>query len=142
MTTQAKILTLADAVVFHLNSQAFSQAFTAARKWFPTYHPNELETLTVAVVPHETRRERSTRDDWECVREIGIGVWKKLDVADGAADPMILLCEEIAASFEFGIDYYADGQVLEIRDGPIGNPDFWKEAHVFAALIVLTVRLT
>ena len=51
------------------------------------------------------------------------------------------LCEEIAESFEYGIDYYPAGGVLEIRDGAVANPDFWKEAHVFAALIVLTVRV-
>ena len=100
----AEILNLADAIVTDLNDHAFSQPFTAARGYLPTFELPELGDLKVTVVPKEDEGKLDTRSSSLHDYSIDIGIQKKPPTIDnGALDPLMLLTQEVADFFLFGM---------------------------------------
>jgi hypothetical protein len=100
--TQAQIVALADAIVEQLNAHTFSQPFTAARGYLPTFDLPEMKVLRVTVVPKEDEGRLDTRSSSVHDFSIDIGIQKKPESIENAnLDPLMLLTQEIADFFLF-----------------------------------------
>lgn len=146
---------LADAVVTALNDASFSQAFTAERHYLPRFRitKGELDALKVVVVPGAFALERFERAGLQRDDQLTIGVLKKLYVPRTAShaellaeiDPLITLCEEIAAhfapddagAFTFNGD---QGEVTSVEASPLYAADQLENPRQFTGVIVLTIE--
>jgi len=99
----ADIINVADAIVTELNATSFSQPFTAARGYLPTFDLAEMNELKVTVVPKEDDGKLDTRSQSSHDYAIDIGTQKKPPTIDNAdLDPLMLLTQEFADHFLFG----------------------------------------
>ena len=79
---QAGIIDVADAIVTELNGHSFSQPFTSARGYLPTFDLQEMGELKVTVVPKEDDGKLDTRTASTHDYAIDIGVQKKPPAID------------------------------------------------------------
>lgn len=101
--SQADITNVADAIVTELNATSFSQPFTAARGYLPTFDLQEMNELKITVVPKEDDGKLDTRSQSTHDYAIDIGIQKKPPAIENAdLDPLMLLTQEIADHFLFG----------------------------------------
>lgn len=99
----ADIINVADAIVTELNATSFSQPFTAARGYLPTFDLAEMNELKVTVVSKEDDGKLDTRSQSSHDYAIDIGIQKKPPGIENAdLDPLMLLVQEIADDFLFG----------------------------------------
>lgn len=100
---QADIINVADAIVTELNATSFSQPFTAARGYLPTFDLQDMDELKVTVVPKEDDGKLDTRSQSSHDYAIDIGIQKKPPAIENTdLDPLMLLTQEIADHFLFG----------------------------------------
>lgn len=94
---------IAEAVKDVLNGTTFDPAFVATRQWRPTAELNDLETLTVTVVPVALAIEPGTRADHYQTVDVQIGVMRRLTGNGDAADiaEIVDLGEAIADHLRF-----------------------------------------
>lgn len=149
----SKVADVAAAVVTALNeagSSAFSQTFSAVRKYLPLADLKDLAGVAVTVVPKSMARENAARDSVRRDILIDIGVQKRLkdkttDPADPARlaelDQLMQLVEEIAEFFEpgqIGNTGYR-WSMTEIPD-PMFDQNHLRELHAFTSVVTVTFR--
>jgi len=99
----ADIINVADAIVTELNATSFSQPFTSARGYLPTFDLAEMNELKVTVVPKEDDGKLDTRGQSAHDYAIDIGIQKKPPAIENTdLNPLMLLAQEIADHFLFG----------------------------------------
>lgn len=138
---QAEIIEAADAVVAELNATTFSQAFTAVRKYVPTYELQEMDSLHVTVVPKRIEREAQDRASDAEEFMLDIGVQKRVGAANVDAatmDPLTYLCEEIADHFMRWSMASPEAACIAIEHNPIYLPSHLREMGQFTSVITLT----
>lgn len=142
----AKILDAVDAVVTALNAGTFSQTFTAVDAVLPSFKLDELDSLTVSVVPKS--EEATNRDRGSTQRDHGIdvGIIKKLakfttDAADKTAMRALLtFVEEIQNALlrvKFGT-----ARCVAVTNEPIYDPAKLREDRLFMSVVTGTFRET
>jgi len=140
----AKVTDIADAVVAEMNGQAFSQAFTAERKYQPTYELPDLQTLHVTVVPKSVTTAVASRSDDQVDYAVDVGVQKKFsagDAADTEADELMALVEEIAAFLNRRPLAAAPGVVwVRTQNEPIFSPEHFEQLRQFTSVLTVTYR--
>ena len=135
---------VADAVANALNDAArpWYGAFTAARANRPIYALDELNTLRVPVVARGVKMVRATRSTARREVEVEIGLLKRLDDIEDAADELNELAEQIAAYFfhNFGLD---DNPELVVKGVYRSMPDdeYLTNGKQYAAIVRLTVEV-
>ena len=138
----ARITDIADAVVAELNGGSFSQAFTAERKYQPTYELSEMQTLHVTVVPKSVTTAIASRSDDQVDCAVDIGVQKKLgDDADTEADGLMALVEEIAAFLNRrALAGTPDAVWVRTANEPIFSPEHFEQMRQFTSVLTVTYR--
>lgn len=141
----AEIMQIAAAVVTTLNDGTFSEAFTAAGAYRPTYELPDMGAVHVTVVPRslaETPLSRSTdRHDYT----IDVAVQKRLDAAtevDAQVGALMLLVGEVR-------DYMrrrplagmASAHWIGTENAPIFEPDHLAEWRQFTSVLSLSYRV-
>jgi hypothetical protein len=143
----ALIITLADAVVDALNDATLSQTFTAERVYVPTYAKqdeegeDELAELRVSVVPSEQSMAALSRGEDDFTYVVDVGVFQRINLTNDAADPLMLLVEEIIDLFRSrAIREAMPAKLISVENPPIYSPDHLREHQVFASVVRLGFR--
>lgn len=139
------IVEIADAVVGHLLTRAFSQPFTPVRTFQPVFDLAELQTLQISVVPRTMTITASSRNlsQYECT--IDIGVQKKLGTPDGEQteiEALLDMVEEIADAFRFErLSGYRDAAWVSVTNEPVVAAEHLDQHRQFTSLLTLTYRV-
>jgi hypothetical protein len=143
----ATIITLADAVVDTLNDATLSQSFVAERVYVPTYAKqddegeDELAELRVSVVPSESSMAVLARGSDDFTYVVDVGVFQRINLTNDAADPLMLLVEEIIDLFRSrAIREAMPAKLISVENPPIYSPDHLREHQVFASVVRLGFR--
>jgi hypothetical protein len=137
---QADIIDVADAIVTELNGHSFSQPFTAARGYLPTFDLQEMGELKVTVVPKEDDGKLDTRTASTHDYAIDIGIQKKPPKVENAElDPLMLVVQEIADHFLFGKEA-AGTTLISPTVRILYLQEHLQKLHQFTSVITLTFR--
>ena len=137
---QADIIDVADAIVTELNGHSFSQPFTSARGYLPTFDLQEMGELKVTVVPKEDDGKLDTRTASTHDYAIDIGVQKKPPAIDNTdLDPLMLLVQEIADHFLFG-KQAAGATLISPTVRVLYLQEHLQKLRQFTSVITLTFR--
>jgi hypothetical protein len=139
----ATITDIADAVVAELNSQTFSQPFTAVRYYRPVFDLGEMQTLHVSVVPKGVVIERADRSRNQEDYAIDVAVQKKFQSGDNAElDALMTLVQEIADFFRMRrLASYPDAIWVRTDNVPVYAPEHLEEFRQFTSVLTLTFRV-
>ena len=137
---QADIINVADAIVTALNGEAFSQPFTAARGYLPTFDLQEMNELKVTVVPKEDDGKLDTRTASTHDYSIDIGIQKKPPTINNTdLDPLMLLVQEIADHFLFG-QQAAGATLISPAVRVLYLQEHLQKLRQFTSVVTLTFR--
>lgn len=145
-----KILDIADAVVSELNSNTFSQTFTAIRKYIPEYQTPDYATIKVTVIANDDTSEILTRAGVQDDIAIDIGVQKKLvnppvgkfDVDPAEVDPLLNFLEELKEFFlGHALAAIPNAGCIKAKYVPIYAPGQMREDRIFTGVVTLTFRV-
>ncbi|MCK9492677.1 MAG: hypothetical protein M0Q24_11395 [Sulfurimonas sp.] len=137
---------LANEVVAALNaSSTFSQTFTAELSYLSAYTPKDGETLRVMVMPAAATYGdkggglRSARRFARCDYMVDVGVFARVDAADGqldadAMESMLELMDEIYLAL---LDASFSAPVEAVENEPVYDP---KDAGSGLFVSVLSIR--
>ena len=144
----ANIIDIADAVVTGLNSQSFSQSFTAVRDYVYDISLPDHSSLTVSVWPAGYETSPVARAAVEREYAIHVRVAKKVAVTSAAErkssiDPMMLLVEEIANYIEpteTSAELGPDGATWVATDNNEIDYEQLNELNQFSLVLTFTFR--
>jgi len=136
------IIELANAVVAHLNSGLFGQAFTAQRQYLPLFDLPEMATLHVTVVPKGMAISAldRLRDNYDF--DIDVAVQQKTDGSPDQLDPLMTLVEQIADSFRTPkLATYPAARCTAVKNVPVYAQEHLHEMRQFTSVLTLTFRV-
>ena len=144
----ANIIDIADAVVTGLNSQSFSQSFTAVRDYVYDISLPDHSSLTVSVWPAGYETSPVARAAEEREYAIHVRVAKKVAVTSAterksSIDPMMLLVEEIANYIEpteTSDELGPDGATWVATDNNEIDYEQLNELNQFSLVLTFTFR--
>jgi hypothetical protein len=137
----ASIIAIADAVSAELNATSFSQAFTAARHYEPTFELSTMSTLRVSVVPRAMTSKTLDRSRDSFDFEIDVAVQKKTDPTLANLDELMALAEEIADHLRLNpLSTLPDVRCMEVVNAPIYASEHLQEFRQFTSVLTLTYR--
>jgi hypothetical protein len=152
MPDTASIIAAADAIVTALAAAsaagAFSQRFTARRRYVPRLDLTETGSVIVTVVPKAFRQEQVTRDRKFKEFDLDLAIQKRLaQDADPAAasglaagDALMLLAEQVLDWFEPGRDF-GGCKLLPTPDVPVVyDPGHLMNDKTFTFVTTLTLK--
>ena len=124
-------------------AETFSLAFEAQRLYRPTFELEDLEGLTVSVVPKGINEEIVSR---RAVREevqVDVAVQKKLQAADNAEiDALVNLVREIVGFFRFRVlATCPDALWVRTENVPLYSVEHMDRYRVFTSVITLSYRV-
>jgi hypothetical protein len=138
----ASIVALADAVTAELNAHSFSQAFTAARHYDPTFELSTMGTLHVSVVPRAMTSTTLDRNRDSFDNEIDVAVQQKTEPTLTNLDGLMLLVEELADHFRgHPLASLPAARCVEAKNEPIYAGQHLQELRQFTSVLTLTFRL-
>lgn len=137
----ASIIAVADAVTAELNATAFSQPFTAARHYEPTFELSAMSTLRVSVVPRSLTSKTLDRSRDSFDFEIDVAVQKKPDPTLANLDELMELVEEITDHLRLSpLSTLPDVRCMEVANAPVYALEHLQEFRQFTSVITLTYR--
>lgn len=148
MTTQARILTLADALVEDLRTRQWSRSFElVGRKYVPTAQLEKTDVTIVTVAVANWEASKADRTRWAYDYEIDVGVQYRASAGSDFtqhADECLRLCEEIADTYRFERPDLADmvltGAAFGGGSGQPYLPDHANTMNQFTGVVRLTFR--
>jgi hypothetical protein len=144
MCQVALIVDVADAIVDALNSESWTEAFTAERKYLPkgSLKKGDFASLSVTVLPLAYEPDMASRGGTEEDVTISIGVQKHTGDDDSTLiDPLIDLCESIAQFFR-GRQLGTANPVTcyEATYAPVYITDHLEQFGVFTGLVTIKCK--
>lgn len=146
---KAVLVTLADEVTNDLNkkSGAWSQAFTAVRRYQPKLDMEGTDGLSVQVVPIAWRKEPNSRREWQHEYDIDIGVIYRAaatagDQAAAKYDELLKLVEEISDYYEDTRPSVADCVLTSVTFGGGAGAAYSHESIETKNTFISVIRLT
>jgi len=137
----SQITDIADAVVTALNGQSFSQSFTAARAYRPSFDLQEMKDLHVTVVPKGIELITAGRNLPQSDVLIDIGVQKKLAESDETEiDALMGLVQEIV-EFIRDTKKFGGASWVKTENVPIYSQEHLSELRQFTSVLTLTLRI-
>lgn len=147
MKSAAKIIEIADALVWELNAATFSRKFTAERCYQPTFDLPDLQTLKVTVVPKgiSPMAGEGSRGAMQHDYQVHVAVQKKLattgDEQKAELDALMLFVEEIAKHLERNrLGACEDAKWVTQELDPVFLPEHLEELRQFTSVLTLTYR--
>lgn len=143
----AEIISIADAVVSALNSEAFQaeldEEFEAVRKYLPRFDLKDMATLHVTVAPKAIETETASRDKAVYDYKIDVGVQKRYEKEDAETiDPLVSLVEQIADLFRLKkLEEYAAAMWIKTEHPAVYHPEHMEQFHQFTSVITFTFRV-
>ncbi len=138
----ASIVAIADAVTTELNATSFSQSFSAARHYEPTFELSAMATLRVSVVPRGMTSKTLDRNRDSFEYEIDVAVQKKTEPTLANLDALMLLVEEIADHFRtIPLSSMPEVRCIEVANAPIYASEHLQEFRQFTSVLTLTYRV-
>jgi hypothetical protein len=139
----SEIADIADAVVTELNEGEFSQEFTAARSYLPSFDLKDMKDLHVSVVPKGVAVQPAGRAACQYDYSIDVGVQKKLSAADASEiDPLTALVEEIAGFFRLRrLAGYPAAIWARTEHPHLYAPEHLEQLRQFTSVITMTFRV-
>ncbi len=138
----AGIVAIADSVTTELNATSFSQPFSAARHYEPTFELSAMATLHVSVVPRGMTSKTLDRNRDSFEYEIDVAVQKKTEPTLANLDALMLLVEEIADHFRTGfLSSFPAARCIEVANMPIYASEHLQEFRQFTSVLTLTYRV-
>jgi len=133
------ITALADAVTAALNAHTFTQTFTAVRVTLPDLDPKDTEELQVNVMAGGRTMEIDSRkyDAHDMIIEVAV-IQRVEDTSNAQVDPLIALCEEIAAFLKR--QRMGDYPCLSVAIRPLYDYARLKERNLFMSVVHATYR--
>lgn len=144
----ADIIEIADAIQAELEDGSFSLPFAIDRAYIPLYEREDLDGLTVTIVPKsvtESNQDRSRTQDEDA---IDVAVQQKVASTDTAElDPLMALAREIRQHFkgrECRARVKASTGASWVRSAHpfIYSPEHLREKRIFTSVITLTYKAT
>lgn len=144
------VVDVANAVVSKLNAApAFSQSFTAARKYLPLVDLQDGSPLTVLVAAKSLGVEYHARSSDGFRITVDIGILKNVTAIDddqSQLDALVGLVEEIVDRLRFenlmvGAESVRPALFQEIVNEPIYARDHLREKRQFTSLVTVTYLL-
>jgi len=137
------IIDIAEAVKESLNAAAFSQPFTAERRYQPLFELAEMKDLHVTVVPGGVTGVTLGRGRAQHDYRIDVAVQKKFKKGDAAElDPLMALVEEIAEHFRFKrLEGCPEAVWVKTENAPVYAQEHMAEMRQFTSVITLTFRV-
>lgn len=138
----ATIIAIAEAITVQLNSQTFSQSFTATRHYQPLFDLASLTTLRVSVVPRGLTSKTLDRSRDTFDYEIDIAVQQKIEPVLVNLDALMALVEEVADHFRQNpLNSYPGARCLEVRNAPVFASEHLQELRLFTSVLTLVFRI-
>jgi len=137
------IITVADALVAALNAHTFSESFTAARAYRPTFDLKEMTDLHVTVVPKGIEMSTLGRNVAQDDVQIDLAVQKRLSAPeneDAELDALMALVREIA-DFVRSTGEFNGGVWTNTENVPIYSQEHLSELRQFTSVLTLTFRV-
>lgn len=134
---------LAEAVAEALNVHAFSQPFEAVSQFVPGHDLEELEQLTVTVVPARRKVTISSRAGTFFDLSVMVGLQQQCRPTDDERiDSLLDLGNEILLYLrQTPLATFTDAHFLEAGEDDIFDPDHLVVRHVFSGVLTLTYRV-
>lgn len=138
----ANIVAIADAVTAELNATSFSQSFSAARHYEPTFELSAMATLRVSVVPRGMTSKTLDRNRDSFDYAIDVAVQQKTEPTLVNLDALMLLVEEIADHFRtHPLSSLPEARCVEVANSPIYASEHLQEFRQFTSVLTLTYRI-
>jgi len=131
------ITELAQAVVVALNAETFALDFMAKRIVLPQTKLEDLDGLTVSVVPRSDELTSLTRGLTAHEMKIDIAIQQRVSAVDNTTiDPLIALAEEVRTFLNR--QRIGDGIWKRTQHEPIYLPDHLRQLRTFTSVITVT----
>jgi len=134
---------IAKAVVHDLNEHAFSESFTAVRKYYAVEDLKNMSDLHVTIVPKAHAQGIVGRNQVDELYAVDVAVQKKIEVNDlDVGDPLMLLVEEIKDFLKFRklADYVAASWV-KTENEPLYSYEHMRDFRQFTSVVTVTYKL-
>lgn len=133
---------VADAIAAVLNGGRYSVAFIATRGYLPFFELEDLETLTVTVVPAGDDAAQITRekDQDDVVTEISVQRRFPRKPLPADLDPLMQLIQEVRDSLRFRRLEGPNGPAVCIGHSAAYSDDHLERLNQFTALLRVTHR--
>jgi hypothetical protein len=144
----ADIVDIADAIQTELEDGSFSLPFDVVRGYIPRYEREDLEGLTVTIVPKSVTESNQDRNRTQDEDAIDVAVQQKVASTEAAElDPLMSLAREIRRHFkgrECRARVKASTGASWIRSAHpfIYSPEHLREKRIFTSVITLTYKVT
>jgi len=137
------IIIVADAVAASLNAGSFSQTFTAARHYQPSFELSDMQALRVSVVPKSVSIASATRQHSFFDFAIDIGVQQKINTNDPVEiDALMDLMDEIADHLRLKrLDGLPEAAWLSIGHEPVFAAEHLDQQRLFTSVLTVTYRI-
>jgi len=132
------------AVTNKLNSETWSEEFTATRTYQVSHERAELETLKVSVVPKSAKRQIEGRSAVEHIVEVDIGIQRVVDPGSlDDCDALLDLLMEIADAFHMeALDCGGVAAVCtEVEHDPLFLSEHLDQQRVFTGVVTLSLTM-
>lgn len=138
------IISLADALVAHINAGAFSRPVAAVRLFQPAHTLQDLRDLRVTVVPRGIEISAASRDSsaFECSVDVGVQQRITADGESAQIDALLSLVEEIADHIRLKrLPMAPDAAWVRIAHEPIVAGEPLEQHRVFTSVLGVTYRV-
>lgn len=137
------LIDVAEAVAASLNNAAFGLPFEAVRRYQPVFDLEQVQTLTVSVVPRSLEIATASRDGSYFDAAIDVSVQKKVNPDDHASlDALTDLVEQIADHLRMKrLDGLPDALWLRIGNEPVFAPEHLDQMRQFTSVLTVTYRV-
>lgn len=137
------IVDIADAVVVSLNAGTFSQPFTAARRYQPSFTLEDVQDLQVSVVPRVVTLDTAGRRDGFADCTVDIGVQEKIEPGDETRiDALLKLVEEIGDHLRHRrLESFPGAMWVTATHDPVVAADHLDRQRVLTSVLSVTWRV-
>ena len=134
---------IANAVVFELAGQKFSQEFEPKMLVLPSFEPAELEILRVSVVPRTLEMDRVTRASSKYTVGIDVGIQKRITgTPEETVAQMGALVDEIADFLKStDLSQFPAAQWHGLANEPLYVPEHLSQKRTFTSILSLKYLL-
>ena len=130
---------IADAIVEALEAETFSLECTVERAYIPHYEPEDLQGLTVTIVPKERLKENQARTTSSDKPAVDIAIQQKVDdTTPDVLDPLFAFACEIEAFLER--KRMAGASWVRSIHPFIYSPDHLRQKRIFTSVITVTYK--
>jgi len=135
---------IAQAVANELNTQPFSQAFTAQRHYRPQFGLEELAALRVSVVPRSLTLATASRakSTWEVA--VDVAIQRRLQDPGNIpeSDTLVSLVEEVIAFFDGRrLGACPQATFIGVENDPAYAVEHIDELSVFTSVVTVRYRV-